>query len=120
MAPAVDATPTISTITGSGGGSGGNGSGDGSNGERPVIARGVCWNTAGTPTTADRCTVDGSGTGTFFSTLSGLDPSTTYHVRAYATNAVGTSYGPPASFTTLEMDADGDGVPDLTDNCRDS
>ena len=67
-----------------------------------VTARGVCWSTSSSPTTADDHTTDGSGTGTFVSSLTGLDPATLYYVRAYATNAVGTSYGNEVSFTTSE------------------
>jgi uncharacterized repeat protein (TIGR02543 family) len=64
-----------------------------------VTARGVCWNTAGSPTTANSKTVDGGGLGVFASSLTGLSPGTTYYVRAYATNAGGTSYGNQVSFT---------------------
>ena len=38
--------------------------------------------------------------GFFTSTITGLDFGTTYYVRAYATNSVGTSYGEEMSFTT--------------------
>lgn len=65
-----------------------------------VTDRGVCWNTSGTPTTADSHTHDGSGEGSFVSTLSGLTASTNYHVRAYAVNSEGTSYGAEEDFTT--------------------
>ena len=41
-----------------------------------------------------------SGTGVFSVDLSGLTPNTTYYVRAYAVNEVGTSYGEPILFTT--------------------
>ena len=44
--------------------------------------------------------MDGSGTGTFASALTGLEPSTTYYVRAYATNSAGTAYGDETSFKT--------------------
>ena len=44
--------------------------------------------------------MDGSGVGAFTSALTGLSDGTTYHVRAYATNAVGTAYGPHRSFAT--------------------
>ena len=64
-----------------------------------VTAYGVCWNTAGNPTTADSHTTDGSGTGTFVGSLTSLSPRVGYHVRAYATNGVGTSYGADAPFT---------------------
>jgi uncharacterized delta-60 repeat protein len=65
-----------------------------------ITARGVCWNTTGAPTVSDSKTVDGSGTGTFVSSLTNLSPETTYYVRAYATNSSGTAYGSQASFTT--------------------
>jgi uncharacterized repeat protein (TIGR02543 family)/uncharacterized repeat protein (TIGR01451 family) len=65
-----------------------------------VIARGTCWNTAGTPTTDDRHTADGTGCGDFSSTLSALAPGTTYHVRAYATNTSATAYGTETTFET--------------------
>jgi hypothetical protein len=45
-------------------------------------------------------TTNGTGTGAFVSNLTGLTGSTTYYVRSYATNSVGTSYGPEISFTT--------------------
>lgn len=65
-----------------------------------VTARGVCWSTSSSPTISDSYTTDGSGTGTFSSSLTGLSPLTTYYVRAYATNTEGTSYGTEKSFTT--------------------
>jgi len=70
-------------------------------GSSGVTARGVCWNTTGSPTTADSLTSDGTGTGVFTSSLSGLSPETTYYVRAYATNSIGTSYGSQETFDTL-------------------
>jgi len=65
-----------------------------------VTARGVCWNTSGEPTISDNYTTDGTGTGSFTSLIIGLSLYTTYYVRAYATNPVGTSYGNDISFTT--------------------
>jgi hypothetical protein len=66
-----------------------------------VTARGVCWNTSPNPTTANNKTTDGSGTGTFTSSLTGLTANTLYYVRAYATNTAGTAYGNQVTFTTL-------------------
>jgi len=65
-------------------------------------AHGVCWNTAGTPTTSDSKVDNGaaSATGAFTASMTGLSPNTTYYVRAYATNTGGTSYGGQVSFTT--------------------
>jgi len=74
-------------------------------GGEPVTERGVCWATTQNPTTANSKTTDGSGTGTFTSNLTGLTPNTTYYVRAYATNNIGTAYGNEVSFTTTNLPA---------------
>lgn len=78
--------------------SGGNISSDGGS---AVTQRGVCWNTTGSPTLSDSVATSGTGSGAFTSFLPELLPSTTYYVRAYATNAAGTAYGNQISFTTL-------------------
>ncbi|GAA3984955.1 hypothetical protein [Hymenobacter antarcticus] len=72
-------------------------------GGRPVTARGIVYATTEAPTTQDDFTQDGTGAGSFVSALSGLLPNTTYYVRAYATNAKGTSYGEQLSFTTATV-----------------
>lgn len=69
-------------------------------GDTAVIARGVCWSTSQNPTIADAHTTDGTGTGSFTSTITGLIPSTIYSARAYATTREGTSYGEEVTFTT--------------------
>jgi len=66
-----------------------------------VTALGVCYGTSANPDLTGTFTNNGSGTGSFTSNLSGLTPGTLYHVRAYATNSVGTSYGADVTFTTL-------------------
>ena len=71
-----------------------------SDGGETVTARGVCWSIAADPTIADSHTTNGSGTGSFTSTLTGLMPGTSYHVRAYAANSLGTTYGNNVVFTT--------------------
>ena len=70
-----------------------------SDGGSAIIARGVCWNTSPTPTTANSTTSDGPGSGSFSSYLTGLTTGITYYVRAYATNSAGTSYGNEVTFT---------------------
>ncbi|UOQ72763.1 Ig-like domain-containing protein [Hymenobacter cellulosilyticus] len=71
------------------------------NGGATVTERGVVYSTTNqTPTTSDTKDTNGTGTGTFSETISGLTTGTTYYVRAYATNSVGTSYGSVVSFTT--------------------
>ena len=67
-----------------------------------VTSRGVCWSLNQNPTIAGNHTNDGVGTGAFTSKLTDLLPNTTYYVRAFATNEVGTAYGEELSFTTLE------------------
>lgn len=63
---------------------------------------GHVWGLKPEPTLADSKTSLGKthSPGTFNSTLTGLEPNKTYHVRAYATNSVGTSYGSDVEFTT--------------------
>ena len=68
-----------------------------------MIERGICWSTSQNPTVADSHTSESSGVGTFSSQLIGLEPNTIYHVRAYATNGVGTAYGEELMFTTASQ-----------------
>ncbi len=91
-------TTAASFIIATSAASGGNITSDGGS---SVTARGVCWNTSSGPTISNSKTIDGSGTGSFASVITGLSASTTYYVRAYATNGSGTSYGSEVSFTTL-------------------
>jgi len=96
LATIITATTTAITMTTAT--SGGNVANDGG---APVTARGVCWSTAVNPTTAlSTKTIDGTGTGIFASAITGLTAATLYHVRAYSTNSMGTSYGGDSVFTT--------------------
>ncbi len=70
-------------------------------GNSEVIYRGVCWSIEQNPTTEDDKTIDGDGIGIYTSILSDLSQNTTYYIRAYAVNEVGTSYGEEICFTTL-------------------
>ena len=88
---------TFATATG-----GGNVTSDGG---APITARGVCWSTSANPTVADSHTIDGTGTGIFTSSITGLASNTIYHVRAYATNSTGTVYGSDLPFTSVERPA---------------
>lgn len=56
--------------------------------------------TSTNPTISNSKTTDGTGTGVYTSTITGLAVNTKYYVRAYATNSVGTAYGTEISFTT--------------------
>jgi hypothetical protein len=67
-----------------------------------ITSKGLCWSTSPNPTLEDSFTQDGLGTGSFTSTMTGLSLATTYYVRSYASNAVGTYYGAPQTFTTRD------------------
>jgi len=66
-----------------------------------VTARGIVWKNGNNPTLpGDPSAAAGSGSGSYAALLNNLLPSTNYCVRAYATNAVGTSYGNEVCFNT--------------------
>ncbi len=65
-----------------------------------ILERGICWSTNHLPTTTDTHISSGSGTGSYNSNITGLTAGTTYYVRAYAINVVGTSYGDEETLTT--------------------
>lgn len=76
-----------------------------SNGGTGAIESGLCWSTSPTPTITDAKTTDALGgllLGDFTSEITGLTLNTTYYVRAYSTNSVGTGYGETVSFTTVD------------------
>ena len=76
-----------------------------------VSARGVCWSTTPNPSVSGNHTTDGTGLGSFTSSMTGLTANTTYYVRAYATNSTGTAYGNEVSFTTLSSSGGGSYAP---------
>jgi hypothetical protein len=86
---------TVTPLTATGGGD------VTSDGGAPIISRGLCWSTNPTPTIDDSKTVDGTGTGAFTSSITGLTEGSVYYARAYATNNAGTAYGTEMTFTAL-------------------
>ena len=92
------ATTIVSKISQSEATSGGNITNDGG---AKITARGVCWSKNTNPSTTNSKTIDGVGKGNYISDITSLEPNTTYYIRAYATNSIGTSYGEQISFTTL-------------------
>jgi uncharacterized protein (TIGR02145 family) len=90
-------TNAVTNATGTSASSGGNITSDGG---ATVSLRGICWGTTLNPTIADSKTENGTGTGSFTSNITGLTMGTSYHLRAYATNSVGTAYGQDILFTT--------------------
>lgn len=63
---------------------------------------GICYSTQPKPTiSSEKVIMTGDlDTGAFTLHIQSLKPSTTYYYRAFATNASGTAYGDPLSFTT--------------------
>ena len=93
-------TTAVSAITSTTAASGGTITNDGGS---LVTARGVCFSTSQNPTIADSKTSNETGSGSFVSSITGLIPGTTYYIRAYATNGMGTAYGNEVSFGTDEL-----------------
>jgi len=92
--------PTVTTATFSGASAstalgGGNVTSDGG---ADLTERGVCWSISANPTIANSKTSDGFSTGAFTSTITGLTNGITYHVRAYAINCSGISYGADVTY----------------------
>ena len=65
-----------------------------------VTERGVCIGARANPTTAGTHVSTSGTTGAFTVAFTGLSVSTHYHVRAYAINSEGTSYGADVEFDT--------------------
>lgn len=72
-----------------------------SDGNSPITLRGIVWDLSPNPTIIlNTKTNDGSGVGSFISTIPNLKPATKYFLRAYATNIIGTSYSNELTFLT--------------------
>jgi hypothetical protein len=72
-----------------------------------LTERGVCWSLIENPTVDDDKTIDGSGIGTFISSISNLQMNNTYYIRSYATNSLTTTYGNQFIIKTLPDGIDG-------------
>ncbi len=107
-------TTTASAISSTTATSGGNITSDGGG---SITARGVCWSISQNPTIAlSTKTSDGTGSGSYTSSLTGLSPNTLYYVRAFATNSEGTAYGNQVSFLSNTLFSPGDGLTDIDGN----
>jgi hypothetical protein len=72
----------------------------------PITQNGVCWSTSpGANLNFGLSTSEALVLGPFTSSVAGLNPTTTYYVRAYAVTAQGTFFGNELSFTTYSNDA---------------
>jgi len=103
------ALPTVTTepvtnITLTSAQSGGNITSDGNG---PILDRGVVWSKSANPiygAIGTYSTNDGSGSGSFVSTLTtDMTPGTTYHAKAWARNEAGVGYGRELTFSTLSV-----------------
>lgn len=93
-------TSSVTGVTGMTAFCGGDVTDDGGN---AILAKGVCWSTNKKPTCADQHLVAADhNSGAFTCKISGLVPSTTYHVRAFVTYSDGTVYGNEVVFTTSD------------------
>jgi hypothetical protein len=69
-----------------------------------IVLRGVCYSTTPSPNMGNPRTEEGSGIGSFTSTLRNLSPSTTYYARSYAKSSQGVVvYGNEGTFTTTPL-----------------
>ena len=84
-----------------------------------VTERGTCIGTSSNPTTAGTKFTASGTTGAFTTAMTGLSDTTHYHVRAYAINSVGTSYGSDVEFDTLTSPWRFENVAGLTVNSAD-
>ena len=74
-----------------------------------LVDCGVCWGLSNNPDlNGSHQSADEPGMGLFSVFISGLTPNTTYHVRCYASNTQGVSYGDELTFVTTE------GLPTVT------
>ena len=73
-----------------------------------IIEKGLCFGTEPNPSIDDTKIVLGDGPASFSGELSGLSPSSDYHVRAYTITGNGdAAYGDDVPFSTLIVDYDG-------------
>ena len=70
-------------------------------GEAKVSEFGLCWSTKKNPTVEDMHLSSNNAAEPFNCTLTGLQPETKYHIRAYAFSAEEYHYGEDLTFTTL-------------------
>ena len=84
----------------------------------PATEVGLCWGTSSNPGLTDSCSRSGGGQsaevawlpqasnegGAFIGAMTGLQPGSTYHVRAFATNQMGTAYGNDLTFQVARLD----------------
>ena len=73
----------------------------------------ICRNTTGYPTVTSSINYGGTGTGSFNVTMTGLQPNTTYHIRACSYINGAYRYGNELTFTTSDNGSNGHAYVDL-------
>lgn len=70
-----------------------------------ILQKGVCYGKTSMPDTSNSRTIDGEGTTSYSSFMSGLNIETKYYVRAYIITSFGLEYGNELSFTTSSCES---------------
>ncbi|MDY0078383.1 MAG: hypothetical protein RBR87_14040, partial [Bacteroidales bacterium] len=74
-----------------------------SDGGADITAKGICWGANSLPNLENSVLQNGTGDESFSGMMTDLNPSTTYYVRAFATNNKGTAYGNARMFSTESL-----------------
>ena len=89
------------------------------NGGYNITDKGLVWSTSPNPDLENSSGFisNGEGLASFSKRITGLNPETTYYIRAYATNEEGTAYGEEQTFTTgTLLFSEGNGATDPDNN----
>ena len=92
-------------------------------GSSSIVEQGLVWSLSPSPTVSSigKVVLPFTGIGTYQLPIIGLNPSTQYYIRAYATNGETTGYGNEQSFITLNtLFEPGNGVTDIDGNTYNS
>jgi len=86
-----------------------------SDGGGQILAKGIVYSTNNLPTLLDFTIMTGSDAGSFTGSISSLLPNTTYYIRAFATNNLGTRYSNQLLENTslIATDLDGNMYPGI-------
>jgi len=71
-------------------------------GNGTISERGICFSESPNPTIADYRTTSPAATLSFNAAITRAKPNTTYYVKAYATNEIGTGYGDQKTYKTSD------------------
>ncbi|MEO9012638.1 MAG: hypothetical protein ABI266_05435, partial [Ginsengibacter sp.] len=75
-----------------------------SNGGAGIISKGLVWSTGSNPTILlTTKIIDTTTSISYSSKITGLAENTIYHIRAFATNSIGTGYGDELTFKTTSI-----------------